>query len=117
MSEFEQVIDIEGSQYNEVLIVNKRGDNYQIILGRKPKNAEGTVMWQMCYPQFDKKPRDKAVPWCFTMGNMSQSRKLIKDIAAAFGLQIVSPGGNTPASAASGFGGRVVKPEDDDIGF
>ena len=115
MSEFEQVIDIEGSQYNEVVIVNKRGDNYQLILGRRPKTVEGTVHWQMCYPQFDKKPRDKAVPWCFTMGNMSQSRKLIKDIAAAFGLQVVSPGKTTTASAASALGGRVV--DDEDIPF
>jgi hypothetical protein len=107
MSEFEQVIDIEGSNYNEVIIVNKRGDNYQLILGRRPKNAEGTVMWQMCYPQFDKKPRDKAVPWCFTLGNWSQARKVIRELKNAFGTWP-----DKTAAAASVMGGKVVDKED-----
>jgi hypothetical protein len=104
MSGFEQVIDLEGSQYGEVLIINKRGDNYQIILGRKPKTVGGTIMWQMCYPQFNKAPRDKAVPWCFTLGNWSQARKVIDDLKAVFS----KPTSNTPASAASALGGTVV---------
>ena len=110
MSEFEQVIDIEGSNYNEVIIVNKRGDNYQLILGRRPKNAEGTVMWQMCYPQFEKKPRATVVPWCITLGNWSQARKVIKDLNGVF-----STPANTPASAAATMGGKVV--DDSDVPF
>jgi hypothetical protein len=86
MSQFEQVVDLEGSAYNECLIVNKRGDNYQIILGNKPRTASGTVTWKMCYPQFDKKPRDQAVPWCITLGNITQSREVIRGLMAAFGM-------------------------------
>jgi hypothetical protein len=114
MSGFEQVIDLEGSQYNEVLILNKRGDNYQIILGRKPKSAEGTVMWQMCFPSYEKKPRDKAVPWCFTLGNMSQARKVAKDLCAALGVELST---NTPGSAAKELGGKVVDDSDSQIPF
>lgn len=107
MSGFEQVIELEGSQYNEVLILNKRGDNYQIILGRKPKTAEGTIMWQMCFPSFEKKPRDKAVPWCFTLGNMSQARKVAMDLCAALGLEVEIKN-NKAQQAANVMGGKVV---------
>lgn len=85
MSEFEQAITIECSDYNEVLLINKRGDRYQLILGRKSKKAEGTVMWQMCYPQFDKKPKDVAVPWNIPLGNRTQGIALALNIAKALG--------------------------------
>jgi hypothetical protein len=87
MSQFEQVVDLEGSAYNECLIVNKRGDNYQIILGNKPRTASGTVTWKMCYPQFDKKPRDIAVPWGVSLGSLTQARDVIRNLAKAFGLK------------------------------
>ena len=85
MSEAEITIPIEGSDYDEVILLNKRGDKWQAILGRKSKKAEGTVMWQMCYPQYDKKPRDKAVPWNIPLGNSQQAIKLALSIATALG--------------------------------
>ena len=83
MSEFEVSIPIDGSDYNDVLIINKRGDKYQLILGRNSKKVEGTVMWQMCYPQFNKKPRDVAVPWNIPLGNREQAIHLLKQALAA----------------------------------
>lgn len=91
MSEFEQTFRLEGSQYNEGITLNKRGDNYQLILVKYPKTSEGTVFWQMCYPQMidgtAKKPRDKAVPWCINVGTRIQFHDLWLELGKAMGFK------------------------------
>lgn len=91
MSEFEIMIPIEGSAYNECIIINKRGDQYSLILGYQGKGAQTTVM-KWCYPQRDKQPAEKAVPWKILLGNRNEAQELIKKIAQAFGLKAVEGG-------------------------
>jgi hypothetical protein len=84
MSEFEISIPIEGSQYNERIIVNKYGDQYSLVLGREGQ-GNGTVYMQWCHPSDkDKKPRPKAVPWKIPLGNYVQATTMLQALLAVF---------------------------------
>jgi hypothetical protein len=89
LSEFEVSIPIEGSQYNEIIMVNKYGDNYSLVLGRSGKE-NGTNYMQWCHPSDkDKQPRPKAVPWKIPLGNYTQARAMLEKLLAVF----VAPNG------------------------
>jgi len=84
MSEFEVSIPIEGSQYNEIIMVNKYGDQYSLVLGRSGK-ADGTNYMQWCHPSDkDKQPRPKAVPWRIPLGNYIQATAMLQALLAVF---------------------------------
>jgi hypothetical protein len=89
MSEFEITVDIPNSQYNEIIIVNKYGDRYSLVLGYKGK--EGTNGKKWCFPQTkDRKPAEKAVPWGIPLGNKTDAIEVVKKIAEAFGIEMVA---------------------------
>ena len=80
MSEAEICFDVPGSQYNEILFLNKYGDQYSLILGRRSKDG-GTNYKQWCFMQgADKKPRDKAIPVKVPLGNVKEAAGLIGEI-------------------------------------
>jgi hypothetical protein len=84
MAEFEVSIPIEGSKYNERIIINKYGDQYSLVLGREGK-ANGTVYMQWCHPSDkDKKPREKAVPWKIPLGDYGQARTMLSNLLSVF---------------------------------
>jgi hypothetical protein len=84
MSEFEVSIPIDGSQYDELMLVQKRGDQYSLVLGRKGKE-NGTNYMQWCHPSGpDKVPRPKAVPWKIPLGNYVQATSMIEKLMAVF---------------------------------
>lgn len=85
MSEFEITIDLPGSQYGEVIVIEKYGDIYSLVLGGKGQGG-GTVFKKWGYPQFKKEPGKKAVPWKIPLGNQRDAVTVIKQIAKAFGI-------------------------------
>lgn len=101
MSEFEITIDITGSQYNEVIIVEKYGDKYGIGLGQKSK-VGGTVYKKWTYPQVRKDsknfPAEKAIPLKIVFGSWDDSVIIVKKLAEIFKVGDVSPG-KAPAPA------------------
>lgn len=105
MPEFEITIEIPGSIYGEVIIIEKYHDQYGLVLGKKGDKG-GTVFKKWCFPEWKKEPGKKSVPWKIPLGNATDAITVIKQIANAFNLQVVESG-------------RVVltKPEDDDIPF
>ena len=87
MSEFEISIPVPNSQYGEIIIVNKYGDQYSLVSGRSSKKG-GTNYMQWCFPQgTDKQPKEKAVPWGVRIGNQNDAIEVVKGIAKAFGLE------------------------------
>lgn len=90
MSEFEISIEIPGSQYGEVIIIEKYHDQYGLVLGRKG-TAQGTLFKKWCFPEFKKEPGKKAVPWKIPIGNATDAIDVIKQIAGAFGLTVSTP--------------------------
>jgi hypothetical protein len=85
MSEYEITIELPGSQYNEVIIIEKYGDQYGLCLGARGK-AGSTVFKKWCYPQFKKEPAERAVPWKLPLGNRADAVKVVTKIAQAFGV-------------------------------
>ena len=84
MSEFEVSFAIEGSQYNERIMINKYGDQYSLVLGREGQ-GNGTVYMQWGHPSDkDKKPRPKAIPWRLPLGNYVQARQMLTALLAVF---------------------------------
>jgi len=87
----ELVIEIEGSEYNEIIIINKYQDTYSLISGRKGKDGKPYMQW--AFPQgMDKQPKEKALPWKISLGKGKDAKKTVEAIARAFG---VMPGGQT----------------------
>jgi hypothetical protein len=84
MSEFEVSIPIDGSQYDELMLVQKRGDQYSLVLGRRGKE-NGTNYMQWGHPSGpDKQPRPKAIPWKIPLGNYTQATTMIEKLMAVF---------------------------------
>jgi len=96
MSEFEVFIDLPGNQYDECIFLDKYGEQYGLILGRK--GNKGTNFKQWCFPEYQKKPREKAVPWRIPLGRRDDAVEVIAQIAKAFGCYVAQNEKNeTPA--------------------
>ena len=84
LSEFEISIPIPNSNYGEVIIIEKYGDTYSLILGRASQNSEGTVWKQWGFPQDkDKNPRPKAIPWKIPLGNYTDAVDVLAKLCRA----------------------------------
>ena len=99
MSEFEVTIEIPNSNYGEVIIVEKYNDQYGLVLGKKGDKG-GTVFKKWCFPEFKKEPGKKAVPWKLPLGNRDDAVKVIRALAAAFGIGVPGGQGKAPQSSA-----------------
>lgn len=89
MSNVEITIPIEGSQYNELIVINKYNEQYSLVLGGTSK--DGNVFMKWGFPQGpDKQPREKGVPWKIPLGSAAEARNTIAKVAQAFGLKVVS---------------------------
>jgi hypothetical protein len=110
MSGFEVFIKNEGSDYGDGFVINKYGDKYKLVSAREGK--DGRVYMDWGFPQDkDRKPKDKAIPMGVPLGNYKDAIGCLKRA-----LQVLeNPNTNTPATAASTMGGKVV--DEDDIGF
>lgn len=97
MSEHEITIPLPGSNYGEVIIIEKYNDQYGLVLGSSGKNG-GTVYKKWCYPQFKKEAAEKAVPWKLPLGNRIDAVKVVTQIAQAFGVNVsmVQKGDDVP---------------------
>jgi hypothetical protein len=104
MSEFEVTIKLESSKYNELVVLEKRGDDYGIALAQESQNG-GTNYMKWVFPQrrVDGKnvPNEKAIPFRIPLGNRTEALAIIEKIREALG-------GNTKPNN---------KPVDDDIPF
>ena len=75
MSEFDVAYET-GDDYGSLIILNKYGDRYSLICGRKSAKAEGTPWKDWCFPQDkDKKPKAKAIPMGVRLGNLTDARQ------------------------------------------
>jgi len=105
---FEITIPVPGSKYHEVLMVEKYNDQYGIALGQEGKDGRIWAKWT--YPQVRKDgknyPAEKAIPLKLPLGNRDDAVKVIKALAAAFGIGV--PGGQGTVAQSSA---------DDDIPF
>jgi hypothetical protein len=104
MSEFELSIKLESSKYNELIVLEKRGDDYGIALAQESQNG-GTNYMKWVFPQrrVDGKnvPNEKAIPFRIPLGNRTEALAIIEKIREALG-------GNTKPNN---------KPVEDDIPF
>ena len=79
------VIEIPGSEYGEVVIINEYNGVYSLCSGREGK--EGKVYKNWAFPQDkDKKPREKAIPVKVTLGDQNTARDVVLKIAKVFGV-------------------------------
>lgn len=81
MSQFEIVFPVEGSQYNDCVILQKYGDNYKLVAGIRPDDPTRTPFLKWAYPQVgkrgDNRPADKAIPIQVTLGNLVAARAML----------------------------------------
>ena len=111
MSDFEIQIDLPGSQYNECILVELYKDQYSLMLAVKGK-ADSTVYKKWTYPQVRKDgknyPAEKAIPLKLPLGNRDDAVKVIRALAAAFGIGAPVGQGTAP---------QVSDDDDDGIPF
>ena len=102
MSEFQVTVKLESSKYDELVVLEKRGDDYGIALAQESQNG-GTNYMKWVFPQrrVDGKnvPNDKAIPFRIPIGNRGQAVSLLLQLLSALGHPVAG------------------KPADDDIGF
>ena len=88
MSEFEVTIKLESSKYNELVVLEKRGDDYGIALAQESQN-NGTNYMKWVFPQkrVDGKnvPNEKAIPFRIPLGNRTEAVSLLLQLLAALG--------------------------------
>ena len=99
MADFEIQIDLPGSSFNECILVELYKDQYSLVLAVKGQKG-GTVFKKWCFPEFKKEPGKKAVPWKLPLGNRDDAVKVIKALAAAFGIGVPGGQGKAPQSSA-----------------
>lgn len=87
MPNFEVPFKIEGSEYNEVVLLEKYGDRYSIGLGQESRNG-GTIYKKWCYPQrrVDGKnvPAEKGIPIRIPLGDRNAAPKMLRGMLAIF---------------------------------
>lgn len=87
MSNFEVPFKVEGSEYNEVVLLEKYGDRYSIGLGQEARNG-GTIYKRWCYPQrrVDGKnvPSEKGIPIRITLGDRNSAVTMLRGMLAIF---------------------------------
>ena len=88
MSEYEVTIKLESSKYNELVVLEKRGDDYGIALAQESQNG-GTNYMKWVFPQrrVDGKnvPNEKAIPFRIPIGTRDQAVSLLLQLLAALG--------------------------------
>lgn len=91
MSEFEIPFKLAESHYNEVLLLEKYGDNYGIVLSQESKQG-GTNYKRWVYPQrrVDNKnePADKAIPHRIPLGSKTQALTILQGMIASLRQEV-----------------------------
>ena len=94
MSEFELSIKLESSKYNELIVLEKRGDDYGIALAQASQNG-GTNYMKWVFPQrrVDGKnvPNEKAIPFRIPLGNRTEALAIIEQVYVALGGKVNEP--------------------------
>jgi len=67
MATIEIFIEIPSSKYGEGVMINEYNEEVSLVSARKAK-GNGTNYMKWCFPERDKKPIAKAVPWKITIG-------------------------------------------------
>lgn len=72
------------SKYNEAIIIEEYNGQWSLVLGRLGKDGEEYKKW--CYPERDKKPLEKSVPWKIPIGgSKEEARETLKELWQALG--------------------------------
>ena len=100
-------IELPGNQYGEVIVIEEYQGVYGLVLSKKGDKG-GTVFKKWCFPEFKKEPGKKAVPWKLPLGNRDDAVKVIRALAAAFGIGAPVGQGTAP---------QVSDDDDDGIPF
>lgn len=85
MSEFQINIPLAGSEYNEILMAQKRGDQYEIVLGQIGKDGNFYMRWTYPQRRVDGKnvPSEKAIPHKIPLGNLVQAHSAVDALKRA----------------------------------
>lgn len=67
MATLEIFIEIPGSKYGEGIMLNEYNGEVSLVSARKGK-GNGTNYMKWCFPERDKQPTEKAVPWKIKIG-------------------------------------------------
>jgi len=86
MSQFEIPFKLENSQYNEVLMLEKRGDDYGIVLAQESKEGTNYKRWVFPQRRVDNKnvPAEKAIPLRVPLGNRDQAVRILTAMLNVF---------------------------------
>ncbi len=94
MSEFEVPFKLQNSKYNEILLLEKRGDEYGIVMAQE--GQDGNVYKRWMYPQRREKdangkmknvPAETGLPWRIPLGSRTEALALLQNMAIALGAK------------------------------
>jgi len=78
------IIEIPGSKYGEVIIIDEYGGVFGLALGRK--GTDGKIYRNWVFPQNkDRKPTDKAIPLKIPFGSKEAAQEIVRQLAFEFG--------------------------------
>ena len=75
--------EIPNDKYGQGILLNEYNETFSLVSARKPKEGDGTVYMEWCYPQRDRKPLEKngelvTVPFKVSLGNQRQAIEVLK---------------------------------------
>ena len=71
--------EFDWSKYGEGVMLEEYQGKYSLVAAVKGK-GKGTVFKKWCYPQKDKKPNEKAIPWKITLGDKREAATMLQKI-------------------------------------
>ena len=73
----ETYMEIPGSKYNDIVILEEYRGDYALVKGFLGKDGNPVMSW--CYPQKDKLPGKKSLPWKVPLGkNLADAIKALE---------------------------------------
>ena len=68
MPELEMFFEYPESKYNDGIMLEEYHDRISLVAAYK-SNGQGTAGKKWCYPQKDRGPAEKAIPWKIELGH------------------------------------------------
>ena len=91
----ESYVEVDERYHNGVCL-----DEYKGIISicNADKSDEGEVYKSWCFPQRDRKPIEKAVPWGLRLGDKTSAISILKELLAGLEANVAAPKqpANTP---------------------
>jgi len=73
-----QVFHVTDRLQGSGIVLQEYNGKFELVAAAKSRKTDGTLWLKWCYPQRDRKPSEKAIPWKLELGNATEAAAALK---------------------------------------